>query len=301
MRKILFISLGKQEDIANALSDYGDVIIWDWSGHHNTFNFDLLKIFDFHKPNFVFMQVQTENIISVSTAQHMSKTAKVVNWTGDVRAPTPKWFLEIGRHIHLTLFSNMHDVEFCRANGIKADYLQIGFPNEIFHTNGEVKENVPEIIFMANYTQGFPLSGYRKDMVSQLRKRYGAKFQVYGNSWGEGSFAVPDQYEEARFYRGAKIGINLSHFNYSRYSSDRLHRLMGAGCFCLSHNYKDIDLEFENGKHLVTWNNFSELFEKIDYYLEHEDERKLIAKTGCEEMHTNHQWTNRINQLMKML
>ena len=77
--------------------------------------------------------------------------------------------------------------------------------------------------------------------------------------------------------------------------------MMGAGCFCLSHNYIDIDKEFENGKHLVTWNNFSELFENIDYYLDHDEERTRIAQQGCKEMHLNHQWTNRINQLMNMI
>lgn len=299
--KTLFVSLGKQEDIANALREFGDVIVWDWSGRHNTFNADLIKLFDIHKPELVFLQIQTENIISVYAAQHMSNSANVVNWTGDVRFPTPKWFLDIGRHIHLTLFSNMVDVEYCRARGVKADYLQIGFPDKIFTPEGPIKQGVPEIVFMGNYTRGFPLSNYRRDMVAALRKRYDGRFAVYGNGWGEGAYAISDQHEEAATYRGAKIGINLSHFNYSRYTSDRLFRMMGAGCFCLSHKYTDIANEFTSRHHLDVWNNFTELFEKIDLYLDNPSETREIAELGSKEVHVNHKWTNRIEQLMKMI
>jgi spore maturation protein CgeB len=200
----------------------------------------------------------------------------------------------------MTLFTNMNDVETLRAKGIKADYLQIGFPTEIFKPKGNVKEGVPEIIFMANYTQGFPLSSYRKDIVESLRKRYGTRFGVFGNSWGWG-YAVPDQHEEAAHYRGCKIAINLSHFNYKRYSSDRIFRLMGAGAFCLSHHYPEIEKEFTPGTHLDTWGGKDDLFKKIDHYLENEKERTKIAKQGCEHVHKNHNWNERIKQLIQII
>lgn len=297
--KILQVSLGKQIDIRDALATMGDVVYWDWSGHHATFNRDIKRLVDEHKPDLVFLQIQTPGIINVQTAQYLASKSFVVNWTGDVRQNID-WFIQIGRVIQLTLFTNMVDVETLRSKGVNVDYLQIGFPTEIFKPKGAVKQNVPEIIFMANQTQGFPLSNYRKEIVESLRNRYGSRFGVFGNAWGWG-YAVPDQNEEAAHYRGCKIAINLSHFNYSRYSSDRIFRLMGAGAFCLSHNYPDIDKEFTPGQHLDVWNDKNELFKKIDYYLENDFERKVIALAGSKHVHKNHTWSNRIQQLKSMI
>jgi len=297
--KILFVSLGKQFDIKEALAEYGDVIYWDWSGRERTFNSDLRQLVDTHKPDMVFMQIQTPNILRPDTAQYIAGKSKVINWTGDVRHPLPNWFIEVGKHIHLTLFTNMTDVNTARARGIRADYLQIGFPTEIFKPEGEVR-NEADIIFMGNNNGMFPLSPLRASMVDLLKKKYGKQFRVFGVNW-KGFNPEFNQEEEAKIYRGCKIAINLSHFNYSRYSSDRLFRLMGTGVFCLSHNYIDIGLEFEVGVHLDVWNDLNELTERIDYYLQDEDMRKLIGSQGCNHVHTSHTWRNRIKQLMEMI
>jgi hypothetical protein len=298
--KILVFGLGSQVDICEAFTEHGDVIYWDIT-KSNSFNSLARVLVDKHKPDLLFMQIQTEGIITIETAKYLATKTKVINWTGDVRFPTPNWFLDIGRHIHMTLFSNMYDVEFLRTHGINTDYLQIGFPTEIFNPKGQVRKLVPEIVFMGNNVGGFPLSSYRVDMVNALKKRYGNMFGVYGINWGKGIHSIPDQHEEACYYRGARIGINLSHFNYSRYSSDRLLRMMGAGCFCLTHDYKDYGLEFENGKHFDVWSNFTQLFEKIDYYLENVNVRQQVAEQGCKHVHDNHTWSKRIEQLIKMI
>lgn len=300
-KKILQVALGNQFDIRDALTNYGDVIYWDWSKDSRNFNAALKTLVNEYKPDFVFMQIQTPNVIYSHVAEELSQKTKLINWTGDVRTPTPQWFIDIGRKIHLTLFTNMHDVEFVRAHGVKADYLQIGVPDKIFTPEGEAKENVPDIVFFGNNVGGFPLSQYRMDMVRKLKERYGSKFGHYGINWGKGIFSVNDQHEEAKYYRGAKIAINLSHFNYPRYTSDRMLRAMGSGCMVLSHEYEGLELEFEKENHLDTWNGFSQLFEKIDYYLENEKERVKIASAGAKHIHKNHTWNNRIKDLMKMI
>jgi len=298
--KILIFGLGKQEDICNAFAEHGDIVYWDCTTANGRFNVISRNLVDTHKPDLLFMQIQTPDIISIDTAKYLSSKTKVLNWTGDVRTPTPKWFFDIGRHIHCTYFSNMHDVEVLRASGINADYLQIGFPTEIFKPEGE-KIQCPEIIFMGNNVGGFPLSKFRVDMVEALKARYHHNFGVYGINWGAGVHSIPEQVDEAKYYRNCKVAINLSHFDYSRYSSDRIFRLMGAGAFCLSHRYTDIEKDFNTNSHLITWANFSELFEKIDYYLTHDLERETIATFGCQHVHLNHNWNVRINELMKTI
>jgi spore maturation protein CgeB len=294
---ILFVSLGVQNHLKDALSEYAKVIYWDWTPNKRTFNRDLMRLYDKHKPNLIFLQIQTPGVISVEAAKYL-KEAFVINWTGDVRSPLPRWYIDIGRHIDLTLFSNMPDVYEARRWGVNSDYLQIGLEHRTFVSTGEVRKEA-DIIFMGNNVGHFPLSSYRVQMVTRLAKKY-SNFKCYGTNWPKYSYE-PQQLEEAKIYRGAKIGINLSHFNYERYSSDRIHRLMGCGVMCLSHYYEGIEKEYEIGKHLDVWGSFEELEQKIDYYMSHEDERKQIAKAGCEHVHANHTWMNRIKQLSEMI
>ncbi len=297
--KILQVALGSQTDIRDALETIGEVIYWDWSGHHKTFNEDILKLNEHHNFDLIWLQIQHPDIISPQTAHTLSQTAKIFNWTGDVRYPLPKWFIDIAPSC-ITLFTNMNDVETMRKLGHKSEYLQIGFPTEIFKPNGPI-DKMADIVFMGNNVGGFPMSGFRKQMVQTLQNRYGNKFKVFGNGWTHGTWAIGDQYKEAEVYRGCKIAINCSHFNYKRYSSDRLFRLMGAGAFCLSHNYNEIGQEFEIGAHLDVWNSIDELIKKIDDYLAFPDHAKLIAKEGCAHVHLNHTWKNRIEQLKQWL
>ena len=299
--KILQIALGNQFDIRDALALHGDVVYWDWTKERHYFNSSLIQLVEDHKPDLVFMQVQTPGVVSVEAVKKLAGKTKVVNWTGDARTPTPRWFVDIGRHIHLTLFTNMHDVEYCRKEGVNTDYLQIGFPDKIFNPNGSGHMNAPEIVFFGNNPGGFPLSKLRADMVRELKQRYGIRFKVYGNGWGKDTQAVNDHQIEASIYRSAKIAINLSHFDYPRYTSDRMLRAMGSGCMVLSHDYMGIEKEFENGINVGVWDNFTTLFESIDHYLADESVRKWIAKNGCLHAHQNHTWRNRIDQLMKMI
>jgi spore maturation protein CgeB len=108
------------------------------------------------------------------------------------------------------------------------------------------------------------------------------------------------QYEEAYTYASSSIAISYSHFNINRYFSDRLIRAMGSGCFTLSHHYDGIELDFEVGKHLDSFTSLAGLKEKIDYYLEHEDERNKIASEGYKHVHENFTTRNMVNDILRI-
>ena len=120
-------------------------------------------------------------------------------------------------------------------------------------------------------------------MVIFLKTNYPDTFEVYGDNWmfQENSY-IHDQYAESQLYRSAKIAINCSQFDYRRYSSDRILRIMGSGAFCLSKWFPEIENDYQDGKHLVLWRDFVDLKNKIDYYLKNDSERKRIARAGNE-------------------
>jgi len=147
----------------------------------------------------------------------------------------------------------------------------------------------------------FPLSQQRRDMVNMLREKYGARFKCYGSGWNFPARHI-DKPNEAAVYRSCKIAINQNHFNdLERWSSDRILRIMGSGAMCLSNYYYGIEKDFTDGKHLKVWADFEVLTELIDYYLEADKERQLIATEGCLEVHKNHRWDCRVEEMKKYL
>jgi len=255
------------------------------------------------RPDIVFIQIQNDSILEVETVKKIREMgAFVINWTGDVREPIPKWYYDIGEHIDLTCFSNMTDVRQFRADGYDSEYLEIGYDPEIYKPEGEAIDT-KEIVFLANNygPTHFPLGKLRIDMVNFLKANYPDRFAVYGNGWanGDGSFNH-SQPEEAKLYRGAKIAINVSHFDYERYNSDRILRIMGTGTFCLSKRYEGMSQDYQPGVHLGVFDTFAQLKENIDYYLAHEDERKEMARQGNERVKELYTFDKMVKSIIKL-
>jgi len=305
-KKLLHIALGSvNKGLWKAFDNHFDTLHYDWkqdSNNIDSINIRIQKLHTDFNPDYVFMQIQREGIIHPNTAKKLTSTSYTMNWTGDVRYPLPQWFVDLGKNISITLFSNMQDVLLSRKAGINSDFLQVGFDEQIFRPNGVLRDNAP-IVFMGSNYEGtnhkFPLTQFRINIVKELNKEFGNDFEVYGSNWNN-YVSNPKHLglnEESLTYRSCKIAINLSHFNYGRYSSDRLIRLMGSGAFCLSHNYQGIENDFKIKKHLDIWNDIDELIEKIKYYLHNDYERDLIAKEGCKFVRENCTWDKRMSEL----
>jgi len=295
--KVLHISLGThQTSQAKALQDIAsEYKTFDWTQYQN--NPQVLRdkisqlIDSGFSPDITFMQLQREGLMTPDILNKIP--GKKYNWTGDVRDPIPQWYVNIAPYFTATLFSNQHDVDVFRSKGLNAHFLNIGFEEPDYNLNGEkIKSGV---VFMGNnYVNQFPLSQFRLNMVNSV-----LGLQVYGANWNNAvSNLNENPKKEAAIYRGCEIAINLSHFDYDRYSSDRLFRIMACGAFCLSHHYKGIEKDFKVGEHLDTWKTIPELIEKINYWRLRPDERALIAQNGYRKVWANHTWGARIKQLL---
>jgi len=262
-------------------------------------------------PDILFLQIQSGTISGSDTnsyigsliRQFKEKGAYVINWTGDMRNSTPEWMIRFAHNINITMFSNMRDVEYCKSIGINTGFLQQGIDTNIFTPTEETEyTSAPDIVFLANnYSNQFPLSGYRRDAINTLRAKYGNRFKVYGNGWGENSGNVnSSQYEESKVYRGCKIAISISHYNVDRYFSDRLGRALCTGAMVLSHHYTGIEKDFEVGKHLDTFSNFNVMIEKCDLYLQYDKARQRIAKAGQAMASKEFSYQNIVKQIIEI-
>lgn len=209
----------------------------------------------------VFLQPQNTGI-AADTLQHLKNIgAWVCNWTGDLRDNTPAYCFEYAKYVDITCFSNMRDVVTMREAGYQSDFLQIGADHENYYPDTGIQKDIP-IVFMGNNYGHFPLSNYRKQMVLELKREFGNDFKAYGIGQPDGNF-MGNQKGEADIYRRAKIGINLSHYDCDRYTSDRMFRMLLSGVCVLSHNYNNWQKDFIHGDNILIWNDFNHLKDLI--------------------------------------
>ena len=278
--------------------------------------FERLSNLDFD-PDIIFIQIQNEKIGKRNTLdlnpilQKQFSSSFIINWTGDKRATIPKW---IPRFTHdLACFSNWDDVKSYDILGRSpSDFLQIGIDPQVFNRNHPVKTmmvtgDLGEIVFFGNHAGHFPLSNFRKNAVTALKKRYGNRFQVYGNGYREARSSLNadprnpnhNQIKEAYIYSRAKIGISISHFNSNGYFSDRLLRGMASGCCMLSHDFKGSD-KLSDKKAIIRFHDINMMLKVCDALLENEDERNLIRDTGYNYVHANHTYHNMTDDILNL-
>jgi spore maturation protein CgeB len=86
--------------------------------------------------------------------------------------------------------------------------------------------------------------------------------------------------EKAKAFLAAKIVLNNLHPSVIDGTNKRAFEIPACGGFQITSWKPSIKELFIDGKEIVTYKTYKELIEKIDYYLNHEEERQQIAAAG---------------------
>ena len=91
----------------------------------------------------------------------------------------------------------------------------------------------------------------------------------------------------------SKINLN---FCTTAGASDRTYKVLGAKGFFLSDDWDGREKTFKDGEHIVIFKDLDDLNEKIEYYLNHEEERNRIREAGYKEIqkYTRDEWSRKI-------
>lgn len=183
---------------------------------------------------------------------------------------------------------------------VKGHYLQAGVYEPECYLDEE-RGGGPDVAFVGS--RGYhPEWQYRPQLIDWLKKTYGQRFAHYGND----GLGVIRGHDLNRLYADTKVVVGDTlclNFDYPYYWSDRVYETLGRGGFMIHPYIKGMEDHFENGKHLVfyEYGDFNDLNFKIDYYLEHEDEREAIRIAGHEHVKANHTYTNRWQTILQEL
>lgn len=180
---------------------------------------------------------------------------------------------------------------FNKNTKVKGHFLPAGVYHEETYFVDLPKTN--DVIFVGSksYHQEWK---WRPQLIDWLSQTYGDRFKHYGND----GLGIVRGDELNRLYASTKIVVGDTlclNFNYPYYLSDRVFETTGRGGFLLMPYIKGIEDLFEIGKEIATFKfgNFNDLKSKINYYLEHDEEREKIRLAGFERTKKDHTYQQR--------
>jgi len=221
-----------------------------------------------------------------------------VNWHGDY---WPEVYLDpdvlaLLRWFDLALVVNANVIPEYEANGIAAAYWQVGseeptaYPDMPRH----------DVLFLANaYGEERQRFG---PVLKNLEYQLGINVGIYGSGWGAiGSGQTLYDFSTSHaLMRNAKICIgDNQHNDGSAFVSNRFFETLHAGGFLLHQTITNFQREtgYRVGTHYAAYKDDSDLVEKIRHYLEHEDERERIRRTGQSYTQRKHSFDARVKEL----
>lgn len=104
--------------------------------------------------------------------------------------------------------------------------------------------------------------------------------------------------DAAVVYAGSKINLNISLKGIEGGTPQRVMDIMGAGGFVLTNYCEETADLFEENKEIVMFKTPEELFEKVEYYLQHDEEREQIARAGHDKVTECYTYEKKLGKLL---
>jgi hypothetical protein len=193
---------------------------------------------------------------------------------------------------------------FNENTNVKGHFLPAGvYDKECYiHPDYDYNNFDYDVIFVGSkrYHPEYP---YRSELIDYLRSKYGKRFLHVG---GDGDTGTVRGDELNRIYAKSKIAVGDSlniNFNYPYYTSDRLFESTGRGGFTIYPDIKGLDAYFYDKKEIIFYSHgdLEDLTNKIDYYLEHDEEREKIRMLGHNRTKREHTYVHRWATILKEL
>lgn len=102
-------------------------------------------------------------------------------------------------------------------------------------------------------------------------------------------------------YKAAKINLNISSGQLITSVNQRVFDVPCAGGFLLTDYKSELREMFKIGQESVYYRDYNDLKEKINYYLQHPEERQAIAQAGQKRVLNEHTYLHRARELVQTL
>lgn len=99
----------------------------------------------------------------------------------------------------------------------------------------------------------------------------------------------------------SRINLNITMRPIETGLSLRVYDIMGCGGFLLTNYQAELPEYFEIGTDLEAYASMEELLDKTSYYLQHDTERRTIARNGYEKVKQYHTYDRRIEVMIRVI
>lgn len=270
-------------------------------------------------PDLIFLgKCETVKGSTIAAIRNALPSCAVFHWFGDGRNVPPRFVTDIGQHVDATLMQCDDQDYFDKylAAGCKRIVPWIGAYNQhvIYPRPGK---KVFDAIFLGNLSGGTGerakqekingradvLAG-RREMV-RLLVEAGMKVGVYGSApLVKGAQYHRHVYGEdfSKACGRARFVLDYdSNWRHLYHSWPRLIQTLGSGTLLLVRRFPGLDTLFENKKHLVWFENLSELLPLVRHYLAHQGEAEAIGAAGLELVRSKFTYDHRVTQVLELM
>ncbi|MDP1682792.1 MAG: glycosyltransferase, partial [Burkholderiales bacterium] len=182
-----------------------------------------------------------------------------------------------------------------RLRRLEGVYANVPFPERahfvptVFDPEHYKKLNTPKEFDIAIFGSA---EGLREGYILALQNRYGPRFHHFGGFHAaDKSYIGIDDYVSK--LNATKIFVNTQTYPENRVQlKGKVREALSCGTFLLE-NENPESRHYLRDTPTIFFSAIQDLYEKIDYYLAHEDEREAIAQTGHDwylENHSPQKW-----------
>ena len=205
----------------------------------------------------------------------------------------------------LIVSSFPHYVDSFRETGIKSEYLRFAFEPRVQRLLGDVRPR-HAVVFVGGYSPNHANGNRLLEHVAASRTV---------DFWGYGAESLPENSFVRRSCRGEAWGLQMygvlaeSRISLNRHidvagrfaNNMRLFEATGVGTLLLTDQKDNLHQLFEVGKEVSAYSTPQECAELIAYYLDHEDERRAVARAGQARTLRDHTYQLRMKELAQIV
>jgi spore maturation protein CgeB len=253
--------------------------------------------------------ISTSDFLYPEQVSHLKKhfNCKIVMWYPDAIINLKK-SLFITSDYDCIFFKEPYFINILRDeyNAKNIFYLPECF-NPLVHKIPEFKLELYER-YISDITTAGNLHPYRVKFFSELK---GYNIKIWGNpapSWIDSTEIneyTQNQYivneEKSAVFHYSKIVLNNLHPGEVWGINVRAFEIAGCGGFQLINWRPGLQQLFNENVEIISFKNFTELKEMIEYYLKNDDERKRISGNAYKRAIKEHTYEKRLNTLLNTL
>lgn len=145
----------------------------------------------------------------------------------------------------------------------------------------------------------------REGVLETIARKHPVRLYTNSAYHGNDNIRVCDpvdyQSQMPLVFRNSRINLNITSRTIESGIPLRVLDILACGGFCLTNYQPEIAEFFEDGVELVMYTSMEDMANKVDWYLQHEEERAAIAAAGCRKVKESFSMRNRLADMLAIV